>query len=229
MNKVKKRDYSNPPQILEKKECYVKREQAIEEKQKHDFSGYYYRHKTVMKSLFSLYHHKCAYCETKPLPGSTLRVDHYRPKINIKGETSHPGYYWLGYEWSNFLPTCDSCNNAKSNAFPIEPAGKRVAPSKPYEYTLDAACFLAEKPLILHPELDDPKKHLIFLPNGKVKGITNRGEKTIEVCKLNRNPLVLERRKSLDSFLREIRNLLRDLKDKKCNNLIFRYTMKLIF
>ena len=42
-----------------------------------------------------------------------------------------------------------------------------------------------EKPLFLNPEIDEVEKHLIFLPNGEVRGLSDRGKITIEICNLN--------------------------------------------
>ncbi len=47
-----------------------------------------YKHDTVKETLTTIFHGKCAYCESP-----------YRP-----------GYYWLAAEWTNLLPSCTHCN-----------------------------------------------------------------------------------------------------------------------
>ena len=67
-----------------------------------------YKYQDVKDALRSLYHGKCAYCETyDPSP----HVEHYRPKRG--------GYYWLAYSWDNLIVSCSQCNTKKGNKFPI--------------------------------------------------------------------------------------------------------------
>ena len=67
-----------------------------------------YKYQDVKDALRSLYHGKCAYCETyDPSP----HVEHYRPKRG--------GYYWLAYSWDNLIASCSQCNTKKGNKFPI--------------------------------------------------------------------------------------------------------------
>jgi len=73
-----------------------------------------------------------------------------------------------------------------SNAFPIEATGIRAAkPPLDNQGKLDkalcradSATLLAEKPLLLNPEIDEPKLHFIFLPNGEIKALSEKGKKT---------------------------------------------------
>ncbi len=213
-----------PPAILKSDSCREKIKELLENTTR-EFSDYYYRHETVRESLYASYHKKCAYCESQSLAVAEFRIDHYRPKRKLKDEP-HPGYYWLAYEWSNLLPVCDKCNNTKSNVFPIAPDGKRVM-----EHIFDekgnldclahAMIYRDEKPLLLHPEIDEPEKHLIFLPDGTVKGITERGEKTIEICALNRVELILTRQKIIDDIIRQIeKQLLSLINGKQAGDII---------
>ncbi len=64
-----------------------------------------------------------------------------------------------------------------------------------------------EKPLLLNPEYDDPKEHLEFDNLGQIKGITNRGKATIDICKLDRPLLYLERKKVVDQFVGSIKTI----------------------
>ena len=115
------------PDLLESAQVEDKTNKAIADAPDHDIRGSY-NSDAVRDALVNLYGTKCAYCETDWLGGQTVRVDHYRPKKKIKplqpGDEKHWGYYWLGYEWTNLLPTCDGCNNRKRNHFPlIDPLG----------------------------------------------------------------------------------------------------------
>ena len=65
-----------------------------------------------------------------------------------------------------------------------------------------------EKPLILHPEIDEPEKHIIFLPNGSVIERTKRSQWTIKICNLNREELVLKRKKIIDDYRKGLEDLI---------------------
>ncbi len=186
----------------------------------HKFNNHYYTHKTVRKGLNELYHDKCAYCESDTRATAEFRIDHYRPKSEVKEEPRHPGYYWLANEWSNLVPACERCNNAKSSFFPIDTEGKRVMePVFDGKGNLDCLAaskiYRDEEPLILHPEIDEPEKHIIFLPNGSVKKRTKRGQWTIKICNLNREELVLKRKKIIDDFRNQLEDLIDTLSEHK--------------
>ena len=182
--------------------------QVLAEKNAHIASADYYAHDSVKTALNSQYGNKCAYCECLIEEQADRRVDHYRPKKARDQAVSHPGYYWLTYEWSNLILSCATCNLKKSNHFPI--AGTRVItpPQNREDWHSEAACMGQEQPLILNPEVDDPTEHLYFSPDGRVHPKENslQGAKTIEVCNLNREALILARKKLMDGFRENIKS-----------------------
>lgn len=198
-----------------------------------EFHPTYFR--KVTEGLRELYHNKCAYCESHAEQAAFyLTMDHYRPKGKLKGELSHPGYYWLGYEWTNLLPACPKCNSHKSSQFPV--TGLRIT-TPPVRYgKLDReACkassniHIKEKPLLLHPEIDPPEKHLTFTTGGKVKALTERGKATVKTCKLNRNPLVTARKTQVDMFYKEIKKILLDFIKQEIDKKTFWYSLDNVF
>ena len=222
MIKIEK-NHSNLPPILKSENCQEYIQDILKRPKDHKFNNHYYAHKTVRKGLNELYHDKCAYCESDTRATAESRIDHYRPKSEVKEEPQHPGYYWLAYEWSNLVPACEKCNNAKSSFFPIDTEGKRVmGPVFDDKRNLDCLAaskiYRDEKPLILHPEIDEPEKHIIFLPNGSVKEITERGQWTIKMCNLNREELVLKRKKIIDDFRNQLEDLIDTLTEHKNSN-----------
>jgi len=172
------------------------------------------KYKEYRNALNQLYHKKCAYCEQKISEGFSSRIDHYRPKNGIKGVAIHKGYYWLGYEWTNLLPTCEKCNIKKSNQFPLKDETTRITDNLKNEGFLLNNEFVLEnfiiskltkeQRLLLNPEIDNVGKHLFFLPTGEIKHLTEEGKKTIEVYDLNRSSLIYERKKIIDDFVREL-------------------------
>lgn len=171
----------------------------------------------VEDKLAISYKNKCAYCETI----CKADIEHYRPKKEITGENNHDGYYWLCYEWTNLIPSCITCNRegAKHNHFPI--IGNRVSnPAFFDDGELDLEKFKAnssplidELPYILHPEIDVPDSFFEFDIDDnnegiRIRGIDKdlRGEKTIEICKLNRQELRLARKAYvIDDFIEGVR------------------------
>lgn len=160
--------------------------------------------------LFTLFHGKCAYCETSVGVSCPGDVEHYRPKRKVEESGDHPGYYWLAYDISNLFPCCEHCNRyrGKRNHFPIE--GVRCF-SPDSETSLDS-----EKPLLLNPYLDrDIADHIQFwthklagednLLAGTIRGITTRGVSSVEVYNLDREHLVNARAKAQYDALAALR------------------------
>ena len=206
--------YFNPPTILLSEKCKNKILKSIEEKNKHKF-GYYYNHKEVVRELKKIYNGKCAYCESKVEYIATLQVEHYRPKGKVDDEINHHGYYWLGYEWSNLLLVCPKCNgkNAKGNQFPIDGIRVFVHTKKIYPHKTSLA---NEKPLLLNPELDNPREHFIFDEYGKIEGITVRGKRTVKICKLDRKELnIVRRKKIIDNTFIQLKRLIVGFESKE--------------
>lgn len=175
---------------------------------------------SVREKLNKYYFHKCAYCEVI----CKAEIEHYRPKKGVSEDSTHNGYYWLAYEWSNLVPSCRYCNTegGKGNQFPV--MGKRVVnPPLDNLGNLDITQSLArsqnlifEKPYLLHPEIDDPSKVLGFTIDDEKKGIkivgldndVKRGEMTIKICNLNRDFLKIARKKNVtDSIVNAINSM----------------------
>ncbi len=150
----------------------------------------------------------------------------------------HDGYFWLCYEWSNLLPACITCNRegAKHTKFPIIDNRVKSPPLLKSDGTLDFEKFDAKKtplideiPYLLHPEIDNPVDYFDFglhkykdAGKEKIVGIEligkdvqGRGEKTIEICKLNRNELIIHRKiYVIDPFIDAVKALFGKLENK---------------
>jgi hypothetical protein len=174
-------------------------------------------YKRRKEDIFEAFAKKCAYCESD-LQSQHGDVEHYRPKqgvtdlgdapvsLQIGGQSrAHPGYFWIAYDPSNLLPSCAKCNQqptrrpdgtlaGKGNRFPV--AGTYgYDPADPRKTDLSL-----EQPLLLHPVLDEPNDHLLFLQEtGALGWKTLRGEKTIEVFDLNKEWLRDQRLKTFSA------------------------------
>lgn len=153
-----------------------------------DINGY----DIARDELFAQQKRKCCYCEYKPRKPFNP-VEHYRPKGEAKrrpGSADRHGYWWLAWNWDNLLFACQICNSsAKGSHFPLAHGSvalqaEQLPPGQ-------------EQPLLLNPRLDNPVLHLQFVwqiagsagqPEGWYAQPFNgseRGDKTIEIMKLN--------------------------------------------
>lgn len=180
-------------------------------------------YKRALPFLQSLFHDKCAYCESIITSTHPIDVEHYRPKgrlkdidgkivkITVNGkEFDHPGYWWLCYDWANLLPSCIDCNRrrnhgeeltaaGKADIFPID--GKRAGdPNDPLN---------AEAALLLDPsEIGfTPEAHFEFLPDGRISTKTKRAELSCELLGLNvREALVKQRGRAYANASNAVQN-----------------------
>jgi hypothetical protein len=168
---------------------------------------------------------KCGFCERDATTHGG-DVEHYRPKNGLQDLPDDPSergkedeyggflrekrklkwlfdmaYWWLAYEWSNYLLSCARCNRGwKRCLFPIAEVPRPRAPSSGD----------VETPLLLSPfGPDDPTQHLAFNEFGAIeaRGGSDMGRATIDTCGLDQPSLVRSR-----SFVaRRAYDLLRDL------------------
>lgn len=160
------------------------------------FDSGIYGHKTVKDVLLDAQHGKCAFCESRVAHISYGDVEHFRPKSGWRQEEKdpleRPGYYWLAYEWTNLFIACTRCNQQfKQSLFPL-----RTPKNRARNHSGDVT---AEEPLLIDPAADDPESFISFrqeVPYA-IAG-SERGEATIRIMGLLRDPLVEQRRKQLD-------------------------------
>lgn len=145
--------------------------------------------------LHSIFHGKCAYCESNVAVAGHGDVEMYRPK-NL--------YPHLAYDLNNLLYSCAICNQRfKRDQFPLEgepgrsPTDNRRARVERYRgaYRLDLS---QERPLLLNPYFDQPQQHLAFTADARagevrVTGLSERGRVSIDVYGLNRPELLRQR------------------------------------
>ncbi|MCH8877405.1 MAG: hypothetical protein IIA89_11380 [Chloroflexi bacterium] len=146
-----------------------------------------------METLRQYHHGKCCYCERKRDPKRESDVDHFRPKSGVHEDSGHPGYWWLAYEWTNYLYACKTCNEApyKGSHFPI--SGTRAG-SPDDDLT-------QENPVLINPVEENPEDFIDFVWSDvsdllvKAVGVDERGRgtETIKIIGLNRRVLMEER------------------------------------
>lgn len=172
--------------------------------------------------LVCVFRGRCAFCEVDEEVNSFGDAEHYRPKRPVEasnaagkmkpvvvGTDEHPGYGWLAYDWQNLVVACSKCNTFKGNRFPVAKT-HCLSPSPGCETTKELNTF--EEPLLLHPYFDDPGEHLRFGERGVITTRNNspRGQATIDVCKLDREPLRAAREREQAHAWREMKELMHE-------------------
>jgi hypothetical protein len=113
---------------------------------------------------------KCWYTECRST-GADNDVDHFRPKLGVKEDQAHPGYYWLAFDWRNFRLSCQRANRPRRNPevqrtggkadhFPLLANGVR-AQGPPDN-------LASEYPALLDPTQPGDPALLSFKPNGEI-------------------------------------------------------------
>lgn len=142
---------------------------TLENKKKKDSTEKKYNNEEVKDALKSMFHNKCAYCESKITHIDYGEIEHFKPK-SICPE--------LCFEWNNLLLSCSICNGKsnKGDKFPLEDEnGPLINPVK--ENPDDFFKF----------EFDELTQMFILLPKNE------RAKKMLEIIKLNRDDLAEKR------------------------------------
>lgn len=182
-----------------------------------------YKGDDVRETLTTAFAAKCAYCESYYGATQPLDVEHFRPKGQVVrhrvvdgrpvDRMEAPGYWWLASDWTNLLPSCSDCNRPRKQELP---EGMRATAGKANQFPIADEARRASRPgeekteprLLLHPYLDDPSRHLVFIEapgsieDGQIearpvrRGAKKRspmGEASIAVYALQRQGLVAAR------------------------------------
>jgi len=134
---------------------------------------------------------KCAYCESAPVE----HIDRFRPRAGVAEPSgSYLGdHYWRqAFAWENLYLACPTCNRHKANRFPVK--GTRATAGA------NRSELKRENAMLVDPCEDEPEDHLVFTPDGRVAGKTEKGLVSIEVFALNRQDLVRQRSKEAKMF-----------------------------
>ena len=126
-------------------------------------------------------------------------MEHFRPKMGYMQDDNdqfhRPGYFWLGYEWSNLMYSCKNCNaDYKKNFFPLKDNAKRVNPEVSFSIN-------DEEPLLVNPyEEQHPENHFGFV-GGVEFGKTEEGKTSVIRYGLDRPALNDDREEFLERYI----------------------------
>jgi uncharacterized protein (TIGR02646 family) len=170
------------------------------EASKFEFDSGIYGNPTVKKQLKIDQHNKCCYCESAFTGSSYGDVEHFRPKAAynpaLDAPLAYPGYFWIAYEWTNLLFSCQICNQQfKRNHFALLHEENRAKP------LAEVATISEEEPMLVDVCFENPEDHITF-ENEVVrpKNGSSRGTYMISVCGLDRTELVEDRERRLNEI-----------------------------
>lgn len=141
-----------------------------------------YKAPDIRAGLETLFHGKCAYCETRYAHQAPVDIEHYRPKGAVEDDKDHPGYWWLAARWENLVPSCIDCNRRRTQTVAVglatfadfaaalraQPpqnilAGKKDAfPIAGMRARKDQDDLQAEQPYFLNPTIDKAEDYLDY-------------------------------------------------------------------
>ncbi len=77
----------------------------------------------VRGALYAQQGRACAFCGRELPEGDRGDVEHFRPKGRLSENKEHGGYWWLAYEFDNYVLSCRICNSShKGSKFPLRTA-----------------------------------------------------------------------------------------------------------
>ncbi len=166
------RSLPEPPDLAAARSRELPRLRLLARVTGEDIDGY----RVARDALYASQHGKCCYCEQK-LEMKHRPVEHFRPKSL---------YWWLSWTWENLLFCCESCNESKSDQFPLQRGSNLVPEQAPPG---------REQPFLIDPAQEDPVEHIRFRSvMGRWLAFprdgSRRGAAMIQVCRLNRGELV---------------------------------------
>lgn len=128
----------------------------------------------IRNHIITEQHYKCPYCRMTLRPRTDdLPIDHIVPR---------QPYALFMFEMKNLVLTCDGCNHAKLNK-------KVLVDDDITEYPENSNAFI-----IFHPYFDNYEDHLcLVIDELFIKSISDKGDKTIEICKLDNVQLAFNR------------------------------------
>jgi uncharacterized protein (TIGR02646 family) len=149
---------------------------------KFNFDSTIYAHDSVKQILIQDQYGKCCYCER--VIHSEGEVEHFRPKGSVHqipgAAPQNHGYYWLAYDWYNLYLACSACNRYKKSHFPLKDA---VTRAKSHKDKIEHEVLN-----LIEPGQDDPTQAIRF-EGPESFPITDAGQTTIELLRLNRQSL----------------------------------------
>lgn len=167
--------------------------EADPEARKEIFNKYDDRWRAVRDAFEAYSNGKCWYVECKS-PNADNDIDHYRPKGRVAEDKSHPGYYWLAFEWWNLRLSCQRVNRRRRDPEGGETGGKGdhfplVNPDDRARRPSDDLSL--ELPAIVDPTNPSDVAMLTFSRSGELELVPERKGEPVAEAKFDASRLYL--------------------------------------
>lgn len=150
----------------------------------------FWRDDRIRDWLMGQFSNKCWYTEAEESI-SPIHVDHFRPKGRVKNldGSYEGGYWWLTFNWKNYVIAGHLVNSKKSDMFPImEGEHRAIANCTEAQLQLEGAVLidpLTDQARLISYDRDDDGC-IAVLAGGIDELDRFKAEKTIEILGLNR-------------------------------------------
>ncbi|MEM6192259.1 hypothetical protein [Shewanella scandinavica] len=169
----------------------------------------FWRDARIRDWLMGQFANKCWYTEAEESI-SPIHVDHFRPKGRVKNldGSYEDGYWWLTFNWKNYVIAGHLINSKKADVFPIMDGEHRSPVNCTYaQLKLEGTVLidpLTDQARLISYERDDDG--CVAVLAGGIDDLEKfKAEKTIEILGLNRiDRLNLKRGKKWDECLSAI-------------------------
>ncbi|MGI4819274.1 MAG: AAA family ATPase [Janthinobacterium lividum] len=163
---------------------------------------------SVLEGLNFLFDGRCAFCEA----ATRTRPYRFRPAAEaqpVEGQFGHLYYAWLAEDWDNIYAICEICDPERPDYFPV--IGERMP--LPSAEALRPSVETGEWPRALKLDqsvLLDPCRdrnfttHLMPQSDGVLRGVSVRGEPTVDHFNLNHPKRVAQRFEMIADGLHEL-------------------------
>lgn len=150
----------------------------------------FWRDDRIRNWLLGQFHNKCWYTEASESV-SSYHVDHFRPKGRITNtdKSTEDGYWWLTFNWKNYIIAGQLINTKKQDVFPLIRGARATG-----DWCDDQLCN--EFIMLIDPTTDDTTlisfektdgDSCIVVPAGGISDAEKfRVEQTVEILGLNR-------------------------------------------
>lgn len=171
----------------------------------------FWRDDRIRNWLMGQFSNKCWYTEAEESI-SPIHVDHFRPKGRIRNldGSYEDGYWWLTFNWKNYVIAGHLINSKKSDLFPLMEGERRAAVNCPeVQLRLEGTVLidpLTDQARLISYDRDDDGC-IAVLAGGIDDLEIFKAEKTIEILGLNRiDRLNQKRAKKWDECLATIQD-----------------------
>lgn len=171
----------------------------------------FWRDDRIRNWLLGQFSNKCWYTEAEESI-SPIHVDHFRPKGRVTNldKSRDSGYWWLSFNWKNYVIAGHLINSKKGDLFPILKGEVRAAPNcSEIQLKLEGAVLidpLTDQTRLISYDRDDDGC-IAVLAGGIDETEKFKAEKTIEILGLNRlDKLNQKRGKKWDECLSAIKD-----------------------